>query len=248
LPDRPARSKGQTPGGDARGFSFALLNDPEQGLQLLAKHRPAFGPIRVDWMLPEVQRRVVAGRRQPLARAAGLHKPGKTAEGPSLLDATAGLGRDGYVLAALGARVSLAERHPSVVALLEDALQRIRRVPGQAEVAGRLEVVGVDAIPLLASGRRWDLIYLDPMYPEDGKTALPGKEMQILRELTGGDADADSLLAPAIACARSRVIVKRPLNAPWLAGLRPSMHIASTQLRFDVYVAPSAASTDRLAP
>jgi len=80
------------------------------------------------------------------------------------------------------------------------------------------------------------VIYLDPMYPDEGKAALPSKEMQILRDLTGGDPDADELLAPALHCARLRVVVKRPIKAEWLANAEPSMSIAGTQLRFDVYL------------
>ncbi|TMP13498.1 class I SAM-dependent methyltransferase, partial [Pseudoalteromonas ruthenica] len=43
---------------------------------------------------------------------------------PVVLDATAGLGRDGFVLASLGCKVILHERHPVVAALLYDGLKR----------------------------------------------------------------------------------------------------------------------------
>ena len=39
-----------------------------------------------------------------------------------------------------------------------------------------------------------------------------------------------------MACARQRVVVKRPLKAPWLGGIEPSLSLHSTQLRFDVYL------------
>ena len=82
----------------------------------------------------------------------------------------------------------------------------------------------------------FDVVHLDPMYPDDGKAALPSKEMQILRDLTGGDADADALLAPARLAAKHRVVVKRPSKAPPLAGVEPSLRFEGTQLRFDVYL------------
>ena len=218
----------QAPDQEVRGLSFELQENNGR-LELRALHRPGYGAICADWGSAEMKRRVAAGKRQVLARAVGLHKQSE----PEILDANAGLGRDGYTLAALGARVSLAERNPKICALLRDAQLR-----AAAEVAGRIRLIEADAHSVFASGR-WDVVYLDPMYPDDGKQALPGKEMQILRDLTGGDTDADSLLEPALACARLRVVVKRPSHAPWLNERKPSMSLASTQLRFDVYLKPA---------
>jgi 16S rRNA (guanine1516-N2)-methyltransferase len=80
----------------------------------------------------------------------------------------------------------------------------------------------------------YDVVYLDPMYPERGKAALARKEMQLLRELTGGDPDADELLA--CANARRRIVVKRPRAAPPLLGREPSLALTGTQARFDIYL------------
>jgi 16S rRNA (guanine1516-N2)-methyltransferase len=214
------------PDREVRGLSFALQENAGR-LELRAQHRPGYGAVYADWNSAELKRRIAAGRRQPLARAVGLHKNPAL----SVLDANAGLGRDGYTLAALGAEVTLVERHPTVAALLRDALSRAEG----GELGRRLRLLETDARTAFASGH-WDVVYLDPMYPDDGKTALPGKDMQILRELTGGDSDADELLQPALACARLRVVVKRPPHAPWIAGSKPAMSITSTQLRFDVYL------------
>ena len=171
-----------------------------------------------------------AGKRQLLARAVGLHKH------PTLhvLDATAGLGRDAFTLAALGARVTLAERHPTVAALLEDARERALRDPATAAAAARTAIVHADGRKLMGPPASFDVVYLDPMYPGHGKAALAKKELQLLRELTGGDADADALLASANA--RRRIVVKRPLSAPALAGRPPSLALSGTQARFDVYL------------
>lgn len=211
------------PDSDVRGFSFAL-EKTDGALQLRALHRPDYGPIHADWQSREMQSRIRAGRKQLLARACGLHKLGH----PSLLDATAGLGRDGYTLSQLGAQVTLCERHPLIVQLLRDAAARC---------ASAIEILHTPAVTLLDGQRLWDVIYLDPMYPDKARTALPGKEMQLFRDLTGGDTDADELLAPALRCARQRVVVKRPHHAPPLAGLMPSTQIQSKLARFDIYLA-----------
>lgn len=213
----------------AAGFCFAH-EEIDGLLHLRALHRPDFKPICADWQDAPMRSRIQAGRRQLLARACGLHKT----TGLHILDGTAGLGRDGYTLAALGARVTLCERNAGIAALLTDALRRATlSSPG---IAARIDIVSSDTRSLLHGGAQWDVIYLDPMYPETGKTALPQRQMQMLRDLTGGDADADALLAPALAAARKRVVIKRPLKAPPLAGREPSLQIKGTQARFDVYL------------
>ncbi len=224
----------ETPDGDVRGFSFSLI-DSEQGLSLTAHHRPKFAPLLIDWSSPEQRRRVAGGKRQLLARAIGLHKHASL----RVLDATGGLGRDAWTLAALGARVDLIERQPLLAALLQDAHRRALASEELRDVAERLSIREGDAATLLQTGERWDVVHLDPMYPDHGSSALPQKEMQMLRELTGGDADADALLLPALAVSQRRVVVKRPSHAPHLDNRKPDFQLSGTQARYDIYL-PSA--------
>ncbi|TJY62154.1 hypothetical protein E4T66_07965 [Sinimarinibacterium sp. CAU 1509] len=225
-----------TPDGDVRGFLFELVQ-LEDRLSLRAAHRPQVKPVCADWSAADVRRRIAAGRRELLPRAIGMHKE----PGLSVLDATAGLGRDGYVLAALGATVTLAERHSDLVALLRDAHRRALGRDDTHEAAQRIDIVEADAVGLMCSGRSWDVIHLDPMYPHRDKSALPQKEMQFLRELIGGDDDADALLGPALRAARRRVVVKRPMDAPFLADCKPAFQLSGKQARYDVYLPLSSA-------
>lgn len=220
------------PNSPVRGLSFVLRENAGR-LELAALHHPRYDPICADWTAPEVRRRVAGGRKQLLARAAGLHKR----PGLRLLDATGGLGRDAFTLAALGAQVGLAEREPTVFRLLEDAHRRALADPAAAAAARHIELLAGDARGWMTRG--WDVIYLDPMYPHDGKTALAKKELQLLRELSGGDEDSDSLLGAALANARQRVVVKRPVKAPPLADRKPSLALTGTQARFDIYLCAS---------
>ena len=79
---------------------------------------------------------------------------------------------------------------------------------------------------------RPDTVYLDPMYPHTGKTALKNKEMRLFRLLVGEDTDAPRLLAAALQCAKNRVAVKRPKNAPPVGGIKPSATIPGKTTRF----------------
>ena len=195
------------------------------------------GPVAVEFVAGAAghRRRFGGGRGQPLARAVGL----KGREALSVVDLTAGLGRDGFVLASLGAQVWLVERNAALVALLDNGIARAAADPDTAAIAARLHLI-------LADGRTWleqrsvaerpDVVYLDPMYPERRKRALVKKEMRLLRQLVGDDLDAPQLLAAALGCARRRVVVKRPRTAPPLPGPAPAATIASPNTRYDVYL------------
>jgi 16S rRNA (guanine1516-N2)-methyltransferase len=217
-----------TPDLDVRGF--LLERDARGWLGIRVEARPEMGAIQADWRSEAQRRRIAAGRRQLLARACGI---GREPEW-RILDATAGLGRDAVTLAALGATVTLCERHPMMFALLEDALARLQCT--DPSLASRLQLAGGDALDVMQHQPGWDVIYLDPMYPHRGKQALPGKEMQVFRALTGSDPDADRLLAPARQHAGWRVVVKRPRNAPPLADTTALQTLRGTQARFDLYM------------
>ena len=215
-----------------RGFLFCLRRDDLGRLSLAAPHLSGYGAMALDWSEAEVRRRIAGGKKQLLARAAGLHKKPDA----NVLDATAGLGRDGFTLAALGAHVTLVERNAVLAALQRDALRRALADPALAQAAARITLIEAESATALRDARHYDTILLDPMYPDDGKRALPSKEMQMLRDLTGGDADADELLHAARNSGAKRIAVKRPAKAPWLGSLKPQGVLEGTQARFDLYL------------
>ncbi len=180
------------------------------------------------------------GRKQPLAKAVGL-KHGAT---PTVIDATAGLGRDGFILATLGCQVTLLERSPIIAALLHDGLQRAYQEPDLGHwLPSRLHLVHQDAshyLSQLALSQWPAVIYLDPMYPPRQKSALVKKEMRIFRTIVGEDTDANDLLEIALTQARHRVVVKRPQGAPTLNERIPNFTVESENTRFDVYMINSA--------
>lgn len=152
-----------------------------------------------------------------------------------IFDATAGLGRDSFLLASYGASVTLCERQPVVAALLGDGLRRgLVAAPEVASVVSRLTLQEGSALALLDAAQA-DVVYLDPMFPESRKSALVKKEMRLFHALVGQDDDADALLAQALARARHRVVVKRPPHAPPLGGPAPQFAVSGKAVRFDIY-------------
>jgi len=181
------------------------------------------------------RRKFGGGRGQPVAKAVGL-KAGNT---PTVLDATAGLGRDAFVLATLGCEVQMLERSPVACALLADGLRRAMMHDETASIVARMRLLQSNALEWLVQEGKpasFDVVYLDPMFPEPDKRARAKKEMHAFQTLIGGDTDADALLEPARRIARQRVVVKRPRTAPWLAGLKPDFCFDGESTRFDAYL------------
>jgi 16S rRNA (guanine1516-N2)-methyltransferase len=184
------------------------------------------------------RRQYGGGKNQPLAKACGLDKHPQW----TIFDATAGLGRDAFVLASLGAKVTLCEQHPALYALLLDAMHRASEDTDVCHIVERMQCVHHDSISYLknidtSQPLRPDVIYLDPMYPERKKSAKIKKEMQILQELVEHTASNNGLLDMALKTAKYRVVVKRPKSAPALDENRPSYTVSSVNTRYDVYVA-----------
>lgn len=179
------------------------------------------------------------GRGQPIARAVGLKTYGLPL---TVLDATAGLGQDAFVLASLGCKVTMLERTPLLAEQLRDALLRGSAVESIREIISNMQLVETNSIEYMQQlATRTDVIfpdvvYLDPMFPERTKSALVKKEMRALKELVGEDLDADQLLAAACKIAMRRVVVKRPKNAEYLGGVTPHASQVGSANRFDLYL------------
>lgn len=204
------------------------------GLELRrVEMRPGQG-VRIQW-LGNRRLRQASAATEGLIRAVGARR----GQRPTVLDATAGLGRDAALLAERGCVVWMAERSPVLAAMLADALERLDQSPDGAGLAAHLHLYPGDAIAFMrerAGPERPDVVYLDPMYPETGKAAKSRKDMQLLQHLLGTDPDPPGLLETALRTARQRVVVKRPRKAPALAGPEPSHRITGKSTRFDVYV------------
>ncbi len=190
--------------------------------------------VIVDFLSGQSQyrRQHGGGSKEPVAKAVGI----KANQPITVLDATPGLGRDAFVLAALGANVIMIERSPVAYLLLADGLRRLAlQEPELARQFVLYHANSCDYMQQLAAGSV-DAVYLDPMFPHRKKSALVKKEMRLFQLMLGPDEDADLLLPAALHAAAKRVVVKRPNSAPLLANQKPSMAIASKKHRFDVYI------------
>ncbi len=193
-------------------------------------------PLFVDFAAGAVdhRRKFGGGKNQDIAKAVGLNKGFY----PRVLDATAGLGRDAFVLASLGCQMVLQERSPIVYALLADGLLRAGKDADVAEIARRISLSFGSSLETMAQegDEPIDVIYLDPMFPERNKSALVKKDMRFFHAVVGDDPDSDQLLTKAMTIDCARVVVKRPAKAEFLDGCKPSHQIIGKSIRYDVYV------------
>ena len=173
------------------------------------------------------------GRRQALPKAIGM----KSGNSPSVVDATAGLGRDAFLLASLGAEVTLIERSNEMHRLLAEGMERARVSGGEvAEVIARMTLLHGDAKELLP-GLLPEVVLVDPMHPPRKNSALVKKEMRLIREIVGADQDSTDLMRVALDCARNRVVLKWPQKADAMEGIRaPSHQITGKSTRYDVFM------------
>lgn len=219
------------------GFVLSL---GESGLSLQQLGKKAPGPILVDFATGSVahRRKFGGGKGQMIAKAVGLNK----GRGLTVFDATAGLGKDAFVLANLGCYVTMIERNPVVSELLADGIARAENSgDGElVEIIQRMKLLREDSISYLSqmvvNADHVDVVYLDPMFPSRSKSARVKKDMAAFHSLVGSDGDAHSLLSLAMKVARYRVAVKRPSQAPFLDEREPTFQLTGKSSRYDIYV------------
>lgn len=227
--------------GAASGDMLLAVTPDHLELRIIGGNDPAIiggRPLVIDWLNVNVSPGAGGRKSQPIAKSVGLGRKRRGGEhdGPlRIIDATAGLGEDAWLLAALGCEVTMIERCGVLAALLRDAQRRAAVM--KPDIAARIAIEHGDAIAMLTEfddTQAPDVVYLDPMFPAARKT-LERKPLRILRQLVGDDDDSTQLFDTAMRCARRRVVVKRPSKAPPLAGRDPEVIHCGRAVRYDVY-------------
>ena len=212
------------------------LQMKDQQLELVDQDEPAIAPVCIDFVSGKTAYRRKYGHAggEAIGKAVGIKKGHR----PNIVDPTAGLGRDAFVLATMGCRVHMIERSEVIAKLLEDGLRRAE----QDEKIGTMIkenlslTYGDSRQELLHTPFEPEVIYLDPMFPHKEKSALVKKEMKMLQDVVGQDEDADELLKLSLTIATTRVVVKRPAYANFLAKIKPQTSIKTKKHRFDIYL------------
>ena len=173
------------------------------------------------------------GRGQNLAKAVGM----KFNKNRNIIDATAGLGYDSFILASLGAKVTLIERSQKMHEILQNGIDEGILFGGEIEkIINRMELLfgdSKDILPKLTP----EVIMIDTMYKDRKKTALVKNNMRLVREIVGPDSDYIELLKVALNCAKNRVVLKQPRYAEPIKEIRKCSHqILGKTIRYDIFM------------
>ncbi|MBF0447135.1 MAG: class I SAM-dependent methyltransferase [Magnetococcales bacterium] len=220
-----------------QGIHLALT---ETRLELRRGDGTSEGPVFAEFIQGKMgyRRGQGVGRKEPIARAVGI----KGDYLPTVLDATPGLGQDGFILATLGCSVRWVERSPVMAAILLDGLKRaLADIEVGTILSNNTDLLVLDAQDYMRQNSAQNIapeevVYLDPMYPHRTKSALVKKEMRLIRQIVGEDDDSEALLSRALSYAKNRVVVKRPHPTPPLAGVKADFCIIGKKTRFDIYL------------
>lgn len=208
------------------------LQEDAQGLALVAGDLV----LRADFkhLVPRIRPDRLG--RELVVRAARIK--GADPEKPlKVIDATAGLGEDSFLLAAAGFTCTLFERDPAIAALLRYAMEQGAEDPVLAPILSRLHLVEEDSIPALhemgVTGDHPDVILLDPMFPARTKSALVKKKFQMLQQLEQPCEDEEELLQAALAARPRKLVIKRPAKGPYLGSTKPDYSLSGKSVRYD---------------
>ena len=227
--------------GHAQHLSKYYLHYGALGLSLRCHSSLKQGPIYCNFDSKQIiyRRKYGGGNGQALAKAVGVTNECK----PKVLDLTAGLGIDSFILATLGCKILMLERNPIVYELLCDGLARASEMTSDtvdlAHITERLKLNKIDAYDYLAKlvpENKFDVIYVDPMFELPAKVAKAKKEMHALQNLVGADSDASKVLRIAMRHARYRTVVKRSNKSPGLTNQKPDVVLRGKSTRYDIYI------------
>ena len=190
-------------------------------LELIKEDQVFYFDIVAQWQYH--LKRNYSVKKELLAKSLGLNKDRDNL----IWDISCGTGKDSTLILSFGAKLVSFERSTHIAVLLEDAFLQLKDTvqfafyPNDFRLNQNLE--------------NPDVIYFDPMYPEKKKSALPRKEMLIIRDLVGDDLDSYNVFLDALKIAKKRVVVKRPLHGESIHP-NPDIVFKGKSTRYDVYL------------
>ena len=155
-----------------------------------------------------------------------------------IIDATAGLGTDSFLLASAypDAKLDLIEENPLIHKLLQSGINNLSN-----NLSNNLKLHNKNSDDIIPKLEPADVIYLDPMFADNSFKGQVKKPMQWLHEICPppSDENLNKLCSIALKYAKKRVIIKRAKNAPVIKidnKIDPNHQIVGKSVRYDVYI------------
>lgn len=116
------------------------------------------------------------------------------------------------------------------------ASNEVGTTPWPAQTISRTEssMSGTETWSQTLQHERPHVIFLDPMFPAKQKSGISKKKLQILQKLELPCAGEEELLHAAMSLDPVKIVIKRPIRGPFLAGIHPGYSIEGKTIRYDV--------------
>ncbi len=161
---------------------------------------------------------------------------GKSKDHLLIYDATAGLLTDTMIFLSLGHKVVAVEQSKIIYLLVEDA---IRRAKNQLPCLNNLEFINANSIDLYGSiDTKFDVVYLDPMYPIAKKNLKKSGVLMSLSEILDFESLAgneDYLINNFMNFEYKKLILKRPLKSKKVYS-NINYQVKGKTTRFDIFL------------
>ena len=155
-------------------------------------------------------------------------------KGATVLDCTAGFGRDSYILAKYGFSVTMIEKNPITTLLLNNSIGKLL---GGTEVYNRLKLIHGDSYDYLKlCDKQYDYIYIDFMFNKLKNSPLSSKNDETLKLISDDKENRMKLLNLAKKKCKDKVIIKNYKYSPSITGITPDYQIKTKLLNYYIFL------------
>jgi len=220
---------------EAETLGFQLLIDyTNSEIQILSLAKANILTFSTSDLIVQWRQRIktLRNKQEPLAKAFSLSKHKIP---PIIIDTTAGLGKDGICLAALGAQVVLLEQEFWLFLLLQDTILKAKQID-------ELKFIGQQCQLYFADAFQFDLsqatgIYCDPMFEhKKNKSAKNKKGMQVLQNVCSNSTSGElcEFLLQQLQ-AGQRLVMKKDIRQTAITS-QLNFQITGKAIRYDIYL------------
>ena len=203
----------------------------EDNLYFNFKKERALTPLKID-----IQKGALGWRLARAQHETHLKKAiGKTDRPLRILDATAGLLGDSMIMLALGHSVTAYEQSKILYTMLNYQLNQLSETDSNSL---NFQLINSNVCETNLSEESFDVIYFDPMYPEDKASSARRsdlKKVNSILEIEGLASDPEPTFTYLRSIPKTKLIVKRPLKVDAFKG-SINYQITGKSVRFDIYL------------
>ena len=149
-----------------------------------------------------------------------------------ILDCTAGLGHDAFILALLGQNVTVVEKNKGLCILFELALESLPQTSYFQEAKEKITIINDDSASFVDKLFDYDVVYIDPMFKDRGAAGRSGI-MSLISDYLDDFTDVSDVL---IRSKFNRMVIKRQKQFKQSGNISPSFILQGKSINFHVFI------------